>query len=316
MTEDLSSEKPTNADNETTEASEKQYLDTNSKILTELSPQNVSEKPCGCGSSPSGAMPAPMTHPYVYAIGRIQPRFPNPSVEKEFVQATGRSETKGLTDRETLHSVLSEKRNRYLVRQLCWIMTIEGLDTYVLVPRDPSDYDLLVDSLRPTPRPTDVDVIIGVRGPMADPRMCNGLSVPIVFFDNAYSFDFDSLIKDVPRPESIPAKQFNATVEDLFSRIMLMADNAGATDEHRALNYLSVRYHAIYSHTAEMFGKNFSLTAIEVRSSPLSGVRKVVDVISVYTNRNTDVADKYFTRVDVTEEFPFLVTKLSPYYDR
>jgi len=28
------------------------------------------------------------------------------------------------------------------------------------------------------------------------------------------------------------------------------------------------------------------------------------------------VLNKYFTRVDVTECFPFLVTKMSPYYDR
>jgi hypothetical protein len=34
------------------------------------------------------------------------------------------------------------------------------------------------------------------------------------------------------------------------------------------------------------------------------------------TNRNTDVDEKSFARVDVTEEFPYLVTKLSPYYDR
>jgi hypothetical protein len=46
----------------------------------------------------------------------------------------------------------------------------------------------------------------------------------------------DSLIKSIPRPENIPAKQFNAIVEDLFNRIMLMVDNAGTTDEHRALN--------------------------------------------------------------------------------
>lgn len=29
-----------------------------------------------------------------------------------------------------------------------------------------------------------------------------------------------------------------------------------------------------------------------------------------------DVTEKFFTRVDVTAEFPFLVTKLSPHYDR
>jgi hypothetical protein len=48
----------------------------------------------------------------------------------------------------------------------------------------------------------------------------------------------------------------------------------------------------------------------------LSGTRKIVDVIFSYTNRTTDVVEKFFVRVDVTEEFPFLVTKLSPYYDR
>lgn len=33
-------------------------------------------------------------------------------------------------------------------------------------------------------------------------------------------------------------------------------------------------------------------------------------------NRNTNFIEKFFVRVDVTEEFPFLATKLSPYCDR
>ncbi|MGH9893022.1 MAG: hypothetical protein ACREA0_13730, partial [bacterium] len=44
--------------------------------------------------------------------------------------------------------------------------------------------------------------------------------------------------------------------------------------------------------------------------------RKIVDVIFSYTNRNTDFTEKFCVRADVTEEFPFLVTKMSPYYDR
>ena len=32
--------------------------------------------------------------------------------------------------------------------------------------------------------------------------------------------------------------------------------------------------------------------------------------------RNTDVVEKFFCRVDVTVEFPFLATKLTAYYDR
>jgi hypothetical protein len=77
-----------------------------------------------------------------------------------------------------------------------------------------------------------------------------------------------------------------------------------------------VRCPAIYHTAADMLEKNAALTALEVSPSTLSGTRRIVDVIFSYTNRETDVAEKYFCRVDVTEEFPFLVTKLSPYYDR
>ena len=47
----------------------------------------------------------------------------------------------------------------------------------------------------------------------------------------------------------------------------------------------------------------------------MSGTRRIMEVIFSFTNRQTDVTEKFFTRVDVTEEFPFLVTKMSPYYD-
>ncbi len=269
-----------------------------------------------CGAQPATNGGAASSPNYVYAIGRIEPRFPRPSVEKEFAQATGRADTAGLADRQALQKVLSQRENRYLVRQLCWVMTIEGLETYILLPRDPADFDLLGQALRPTPNPMDLDVVIGARGPIAPPEMCNGLMVPIVVFDQIYSFDRDTLIKSIPKPDKAPDKEFAPAAEELFDRIMQMTDNAGATDEHRALNYLAVRYPAIYATAADAFARNASLTAVNVAPSPLSGTRKVVDVIFCYTNRNTDVVEKFFVRVDVTEEFPFLVTKMSPYYDR
>jgi hypothetical protein len=253
---------------------------------------------------------------YVYALGRIEPRFPSLALEKEFAQATGRAETAGLTDRQATHTVLTQPQNRYLARKLCWVLTIEGLETYLLVPRDSVDLDLLIESIRPAPRATDVDVVIGVRGPVAPPEMCNGLALPMVMFDQIYSFDADALIKSIPRPEKTSAKDFAPMAEELFGRIQQLADNSGATDEHRALNYCAVRYPAIYVRTSDAFQQNSSLTGVEVLPSSLSGARKIVKVVLTYTNRNTDVSEKYFVRVDVTEEFPFLVTKLSPYYDR
>ncbi len=285
-----------------------------SKNLTNASliPQSASETCATCGGGSSiAALPS-----YVYALGKVQWRFPRQSVEKEFAQATGRTDTAGQTDREAIHTVLTQRQNRYLVRQLCWVMTIEGLETYILAPRDPADLDLLVEAVRPSPNPLDIDIIIGMRGPIAPPEFCNGLMVPIVMFDQIYSFDRNALIKNIPRPETIAAKQFTSAAEELFDRIMQMADNAGSTDEHRALNYLVVRYPVIYAKAAEAHGRSCSLTAVEARPSLLSSTRKIFDVIFVFTNRCTDVCEKYFVRVDVTEEFPFLVTKMSPYFDR
>jgi PatG C-terminal len=253
---------------------------------------------------------------YVYAIGTVEPRSPLPSIEKELAQVIGRTDTTGLTDRQALQKVLSQRENRYLARHLCWVLTIEGLETYILVPRDPLDFELLVSAVRAEPSPTDLDVVVGVRGPIASADRCNGLTVPIVFFDQVYSFDRESLIKGIPRPEKIPEEEFAASAEELFDKIQQVADNAGASDDHRALNYLAVRYPAIYASVAEAHGRNCSLSAVGVLTSRLSATRKILDVVFTYTNRTTDVSDKYFVRVDVTEEFPFLVTKLSHFYDR
>jgi hypothetical protein len=274
--------------------------------------QEAAAAPAPCPTC-AGAAGAPS---FVYALGRIEVRFPNLAAEKELAQATGRADTAGKTDRASLHAVLSKRENRYLVRQLCWVLTTHGLDTYLLVPRDPADLDLLVEALRPAPSPDDVDVVIGLRGPVAPPEMCNGITVPIVAFDQLYSFSRDALLEAIPRPEKVTAKQFGAAAAEVFDRILQLTDNAGATDEHRALSYLAVRYPGMYAKAMEEFARDFALTGVDVLRSSLSSTRTIVDVIFAYTDRKTDFTEKFCVRVDVTEEFPFLVTKLSPYFDR
>jgi len=271
----------------------------------------ASEASCPTCSGSAASMPLS----YVYTVGRIEARFPRLSVEKEFAQATGRAATAGQTNQQTFANVLSKPENRYLPRQLCWVLTIQGLESYIVQPRDPSDYDRLVQAIRPQTSPMDLDVVIGMRGPIAPPEVCNGLMVPIVVIDQLYSFDRGALIKAIPRPEKTKQEQFDAAAGEVLDRILQMTDNAGATDEHRALNYLAMRYPGIYAKAAEEFGRDFALSGVDVRSSALSSTRSIVDVIFTYTNRNTDFTEKFFVRVDVTECFPFLVTKLSPYYD-
>ena len=287
-------------------------METTAEQTTTLAPPLPAPAPCPtCGDASSDH-----SRSYVYALGRIEPRFPTPSVEKEFAQALGRSDTAGLTDRQALQAVLVKREYRYLTRQLCWVLSIQGLETYLLHPRDPMDLELLAEATEGPDPLTWISLVIGLRGPIAPPELCNGLTLPIVAFDQIYSFDRQTLIKAIPKPDGAKAKEFAVAAAELFDRIMQMTDNAGVTDEHRAVNYLSVRYPAIYAKAAERFAANASLTALEVRPSALSGARRIVDVILSFTDRTTDVVDKFFTRVDVTEEFPFLVTKLSPYFDR
>lgn len=252
--------------------------------------------------------------PFVYVLGQIEARFPNRSIEKEYVQIIERSKSANLDHQQAFHSVLSQPENRYLARKLSWILTMEGVPIYILLPTGPEDLNILLEAIRPPACPLDRQVVVGRKGPVAPPEMC-GLEVPMVLVDQLYSLEYGDFIKTIS-PESISDERFKAAAEDMFRRMMQMADNTGSTDKHRALNYLSVRYLAIYSTAAEKLENSFSLTSAEAIPSRLSDSRKIISVVFSFTNRETGIMEKYFVRVDVTEEFPFIVTKMAPYYDR
>lgn len=273
--------------------------------------QTASCPTCAVGSQENAGPQTP-----IYAIGMVRTRFPSPSIEKEFAQCIATQATASLTDQAVLHTVLKE--NRHLANEVCWVFSVEGVETYVLVPREPAVLDQFVEAVKPSQRGIDTDVIIGSRGPMAPAEMCNGLIAPIVLVDRIYSFDKPELLRAIKKPKDshMTNEAFGSATQELFDRIQQMADNVGGTDEHRALNYLLVRYPQIYTHTAEMFGQDCSLTGVEVMPSRLAGNRKLVNVILSYTNRKTDVIDKYYVRVDVTERYPYLDKKLSPFYER
>jgi len=252
--------------------------------------------------------------PYVYALGQIEARFPSKSIEKEYVQAIGRSKTADPTKLYGLYSVLSEPQNQYLARKLSWILTVEGVPIYILLPTSPEDIDTLMKATLPSDCPLDRSVIMGRKGPAASLDMC-GLEIPMVLIDHIFHHNHSAFVKSI-LSESISKEKFKAATEDMSRRMMQMAHNAGATDKHRALNYLAVRYSPIYARVAEELERNFLLTSVEAIPSRLSNNCKIVSVIFSFTNKETSVVEKYFIRVDVTEEFPFIVTEVSPYYDR
>jgi hypothetical protein len=252
--------------------------------------------------------------PFVYVLGQVEARFPNRSIEKEFVQIIERSKSANFEHQQAFYSVLSQPENRYLARKLSWILTIEGVPIYILLPTGPEDLDILLEAIRPSACPLDRQVVVGRKGPVAPPEMC-GLEVPMVLVDHLYSLEYNDFIKSI-RSESVTDEKFKAIARETFLRMMQLADNIGSTDKHRALNYLSVRYPAIYVKAAEELERNFLLTSVNAIFSRLSDNRKIVSVIQSFTNKETGAVEKYFVRVDLTEEFPFIVTKMAPYYDR
>jgi hypothetical protein len=68
------------------------------RLQNMVAPQSVGGN-CTCGAAPSAALGGAPS--FVYAIGRVEARFPNLAAEKEFAQATGRSDTAGMTDQQT-----------------------------------------------------------------------------------------------------------------------------------------------------------------------------------------------------------------------
>jgi hypothetical protein len=62
-------------------------------------------------------------------------------------------------------------------------------------------------------------------------------------------------------------------------------------------------------------GGNLSPTAVDVRPSTLSGAPHRRCDFS-FADRTTDGVEKQFPRIDGTKEFPFLMTKMSAYFDR
>jgi hypothetical protein len=313
----LSSEKDKN-ESEISETSTTPSYD-NRRIENPLFP--TSTKSCGCGgmNNNNNSDKIISSASYIYAVGKIVYRFPNRSIELELAQALGRrpeEDTKGRTQDEVIYNALTDSANRYITRQICYVLTIEGLETYILVPSDPLDIDSLAEAIRPNPGVEDINVIIGRRGPIAPREMCNGLMLPIVIVDQIYSFDRDTLMKSIRKQKGTKEDQFRKTSDAIFNYIIQIADNAGEIDEHRALNYLAVRYDEIYHRTQLLQDENFSFTGIEVRQSRLSGVEKIVDVVFSYENRTNRAVQKWFCRVGVSGEFPYLVSPMQEYFER
>jgi hypothetical protein len=101
---------------------------------------------------------------------------------------------------------------------------------------------------------------------------------------------------------------------DLFARLTQRTDNRGQSDEHRAANYVALRYQPMYRLAAEAWHLGKSLVDVQLRRGP-AGARRTVAVRLVFRSPRSDVIERYQCMVDVTDRFPYLTVGLSPIFD-
>jgi hypothetical protein len=294
--------------NRQTEAGESRVTPMNeppSEVKNDSAQQPTSTGGCGCSSKN-------VTSDHVYAIGRVSARFPSVDIEKELYQVMRGAETAKLTDGQVLYQVLSQPDNSYIAREMCWVFTVRGVETFTIIPRTGLELVDLVNALNLTPSAGATNVIIGTRSPIGLPASsCGGLSLPTVIASKIYSFNVDEFVKELPLGEAQIAAG-----KELLERITHLIDNVGDMDEHRAVNYLALRYLAVYNLVVENFNRDFSLQGVQVRPVVTRSNRKIVDVYLKFISRKTDVREVYGVRVDVTGMYPFLVSPLHPVFEK
>ncbi len=280
---------------------------------TASSDQVSTQSDCGCGPGVVIGIGEPMSH--VYAIGSIRPAFPNKSVEKEFYQIAGRMGTT-VPDNQLVYEVLTQGENLYLAREMCWIFQIEGIDTYIVKPRTYVELNEILLSILPNPGSLSYAVIVGPKGPIAGPEFCNGVQLPIMVTKQFYHFTFNQFTKAIVDKTGVEQQ----VAASMFQQMLQLSDNAGNSDEHRAINYITLRYLGIYTMEANMLNPTtpptgtFTFDSLTVLPAQVQGARRIVDVIFNYEERNTGERLHWYCKVDVTGQFPFLVTKLNRYF--
>lgn len=278
----------------------------------EITPQSCS---CGgLGGSCSCNSNVGKEQRHIYAVGVIKPVFPSLDLQKEFNTA---AEVLGVSE-ANYYGVFAAENNPYgyIAEQMCWVMVINNINVYTLVPRSQIELNDIINSLKPAPVATDevLSVAIGYEQGQTPSHMCAGMSLPMVVCNQVYYFTLAELTKNFT-DQNINTE----AIADVIKTIEFKP-NDGASAEDRALNYLAFRYPEIYRKTASMkepgsnpTGEANFLVGIQTKMSAITTDRQIVDVIFKYQSKTSGEQTFWYCGVDVTGQFPFLNTPLRTY---
>jgi hypothetical protein len=287
-------------------------------------PPGAASAPAPCANC--GQAPAPYAAPvadtpratgFVYAVGRIRARFPSLGAEKEYAQLVG-GDPDAIVRTADLKDTLSEEENRYLARQLCWVFSGPGGEAFAVVARDGDDLTELLDTS--SDGDSTLHVVVGSpASPTVGAAACVASGLPAVSPDQMLVFTRDEFLAALPQPDEkdLKGKDLDAwkqTAGGLFDHLTQRAGNHGVSDEHRAMNYLALRYPQIYHLAFNQQAAGAALISVDARPATSNGRREVA-VRFVFRDARTHVVQGYLCRVDVTDLFPFLTSPLTLTFD-
>ena len=251
---------------------------------------------------------------YVYAVGKLEARFPSPDIEKEYDQAAtamGVTEIYDVLKQSEVVGSLEDKGadNAYLARDMEWVFTINNMDAWQVEPRTLIELGNMVEAINPEAK-DKYQVLIGTQEPLAD----GGSDLPWVMCNRIFYFDPDAFGDQVAkRASDVGASVDKKTAVDFFDQLLQFVKNPGDSDRNRAINYLALNYVDLYIKKAEMETAGKPFAGLSTQASAMSGGRTLLDAILSFNDRKYGTVEKYYCTVDITGQYPFLSDKLQPY---
>lgn len=249
----------------------------------------------------------------MYAVGRLRAEFPDDGVAQEFAQLTG-VDSRALVQAGDLKEALSRPKSRYLAYHVCWVFGGPGGgDICTVHPRDSHDIDELLDLLGGDDH---VEALVGAPASPALVSACTAPGLAAVTADQVLRFTMDEFVAELPAPGAAKgaADRYRQVVRDLFAQFTQRAGNLGTSDEHRALNFLALRYRPLYQLAFRVVGEGKALVGVDPRRTTAGG-RRLVAVRLVFRDTKSHLVERYHCTVDVTDLFPFLTSSLSQTFD-
>ena len=265
---------------------------------------------CQCEECAGKVHASAIEHP-IYAIGNLDVRFPTIGVEREFQQRERAMHGDLPAARgERLAHVL--RANPHLWSRVCFVLSIGNVPAYIVTPSSQHVLQRMLEAITGEAEPDVFAVMIGRRIGTAPPASCGGLLAPIIICDQIYPSKLEEWIEALGtrvegalKAKNFERKRFSAVAREVFRRVVQSTENIGAMESHRALNFVLVQHPGLALSVHER--PNSVLDRIETRTVQGTDLRKIIAVILTFVDRATGVPERVFCRVDVTEEWPFLI---------